>query len=151
MVVIHFRRNHQVSIENKTSRVISRKIRGSRKSRASKIAKQRKTGQHTGVQQGCTAVHPRQQPKKSAQPVHGQPCLDARPCIGGTRPCVGARSPVRLCTGGRASGRLRKFAFFSVFIFQYCFIFGWLLGFFWSTLGRKLGFSIALINSIREN
>ena len=73
---LHFRRNHQVSIEKKTSRAISRKIRGSRKPRASRIAKQRKTTQDTGVRRGGMAMHLRQN-KHGRALVHGQPCVGA--------------------------------------------------------------------------
>ena len=73
--------NYQVLIETKISRAISRKIRVSRKPRAPKIAKQQKTGHHTGVQQGCTAVHPGQKPGQPRKLAHGQPCLAHGPCV----------------------------------------------------------------------
>jgi len=55
-------------IERKTSRTISRKIRGSRKPRASRKVKQRKTTDDKAMQQGCTAVHPRQRPAIASRP-----------------------------------------------------------------------------------
>ena len=85
-VCLHFRRNLRVSMEKRTSRVNSRKIRGSRKSRASRTAEQRKTGPHTDVRQECTAVHPGQKgPKRhcwrtASRAPHARPCVVARPC-----------------------------------------------------------------------
>ena len=92
-VCLHSRRNLRVSMEKKTSRVNSRKIRGSRKSRVSRTAEQRKTGPHTDVRQECTAVHPGQKgPKRHCWRTasrarqhdrawwHGRPCCRARPC-----------------------------------------------------------------------
>ena len=86
-------------MEKRISNVRSRKIRGSRTSRASRIAERSKTGPHTGVRQGCTAVHPGQKVPRTAQGPHGRPCLDARPAVrlthgrawGHARPCVVAR------------------------------------------------------------
>jgi len=126
----------------RTSKAMSRKIRGLRRARAPRIAKQRKIGQHTGMRQGCTAMH------------------QAEAAEAGTtsaRPCVGARSTVRMCTGthasrhGRALGRLRDFAIFLGLYNRFSFTFGETSETsFGSSLGRNLGFSIVSINSIRE-
>ena len=73
------------------------------------------------------------------------------------RPCVGARATVGLCMGTRSSvhGRVfvesPRFAIFGLFICG----FPSFLGYFFHTsleqiLGRKLGFSVAPINSDRE-
>uniref|UniRef100_A0A7C9DK38 Uncharacterized protein n=1 Tax=Opuntia streptacantha TaxID=393608 RepID=A0A7C9DK38_OPUST len=67
-------------MEKRTSKAISRKIIGSRNPRASRIAKQRKTVQGTGVRQGCTTVHPRQNNHSRRIRTHGRPCVGARPC-----------------------------------------------------------------------
>ena len=69
-------------MERKTSRTISRKIRGLRKLRASRKVKQRKIAATRVVQQGHTIVHPRQNP------------LTAVPGPTGTR-APGAQSTVR--------------------------------------------------------
>ena len=132
MLVLHFRRNHQVSIEKKTSQAISRKIRGSRKPRAPRIAKQRKTEEPTGVPQGCTAVHPGQ---KHAQPrnwrtgsrawTHGRALVHGHPCIPRTtvRGCTATRAPVHgrpCCLHGRAVSGPRAVSRFFGLLFQFC-------------------------------
>uniref|UniRef100_A0A7C9AQV0 Uncharacterized protein n=1 Tax=Opuntia streptacantha TaxID=393608 RepID=A0A7C9AQV0_OPUST len=67
----HCRRNYRILIEKRTSKVISRKIRGSRKPRAPRRAKWRKTRQDTGGQQST-----RPAPKTQ----HGRPAREvARP------------------------------------------------------------------------
>jgi len=77
---LYLRRNHPVSMEKRTSKVISRKIRGSRKPRAPRRAKRRKTRQDAEGQQAarlCT-----QDPARSAGQRSGRawPCWLARPC-----------------------------------------------------------------------
>ena len=120
-------------------------------------------GHHTSVRQGCTAVHPGQkQPScgnwrtASHAWTHGQPCARsttlhwcARPCVPSAQPCVGAGSPVQLCTGDRASRHGRasvgstRFRDFSVFLLQFCFIFlGVLSDFFRADFRGELGFSL---------
>ena len=124
-VCLHFRRNLRVSMEKRTSRVNSRKIRGSRTSRALNIAERSKTGPHTGVRQGCTAVHPGQKVPKTAQLPHGRPCLDARPAVRPTHGRAwGTRTAVpclaRPCRLSPACGS----AFLSVFLFGFASLFG---------------------------
>jgi len=133
--VFIFRRNYRVSIEKMTSKAISRKIRGSRKPRISRIAKQRKTARDTGVRQGCMVVRPRQNKHSQRIRTHGQPCASARAAV---RWCTAVPRPVP-----------HGFAFFGLYI-MFSFIF-WrdLKPSFSSTLGRKLGFSISSINSTR--
>ena len=119
-------------MEKRTSRVSSRKIRGSRKPRASRIAKQWQIGERTGVPQGCTAVHPGQNHAQQPKLAHGPPCVDARSDVRQThgralvhgQPCV-----VRGCTATRAalhgravSGPPAVSRFFGL-LFQFCFIF----------------------------
>ena len=134
-------------IEKKTSRAISRRIRSSRKPRASRIAKQQKTGHARACHRGAQQKRP-----NPAQPG-ARPCTGhARPCLGDARPCVCARPPVRLCTGGRASVHGRavsgpaQFRVFSVFLCRFWFIFfgGPLETSLRALLGRKIRVSISL-------
>ena len=123
-------------MEKRTSKAISRTIRGLRKPRTSRIAKHRKTAQGTGVRQGCTVMHPRQDKRSRRIRTHDHPC---------TR-----RKALRLYTGGRAASGPAWFCVFRSLYFVFLHFLRDLKFSFSSTLGRNLGFSIVSINPTRE-
>ena len=135
MFCLAFRRNPWV--------LIKRKIKGSRKSRASRKGKQRKTADDTTVKQGCTAVHSRKKPCTAAgreAPCSGHAWTHGHLAWWRT---VGHES-WHSCAGQTPALRVH----FSVFLSVVSFFF---LGVFFGcrVLGRQLGFSPTSINPFK--